>query len=623
MSKFFPNYELSSKVQRKNANFKFYKKKLIQYVNSSDPYAKYGKYRFWNEFKSKDFTKSKWEYADTEKEIDKKLEDYIKHINDRRGNELADIAQDIVNIQQNAMDINDLAKDNPYKGDFLRRHISKYIEGGWQFENNPSFISAGLLVFTKNKLLEIVSITNNVIDQKVKLEKGTSILGSTKANRDVDEHKTMAATNGNIDLIKVMALLNSDTINYENYRINKIESINIWQQTGTDEYFDKLYDNFVELCRAHNVPINLKKSNFSSTLEYVVSTITDICGPEKLKHIGNWAITFSADDVIKGGEFLKNRMEELRKLENAQGLRKAIHTGQWNFDDPLQTSYMLLGKALNKLRGYEVYIEPDPAKLVNVTGSFYIGTDITSINNSPSLTAQEIGRIVAVTETKIRRQELAWNSKVRKVFKDFYRFKDQNRLIGGEVKYFDNLFRKDENGNITKDFMLKDINDSSLAKEEKALIKTFTEIVNQLRFDGNAERIQQALEDGTYYQVPVAIGSMKSQFHNKGFKEGIKMEYQEVTNMLKLFEEQMKDFDLTKDSQRVYNKFKIGNDTREQIIANHGINSLETHLEDLLGSIIHAYVAEEQYNDIIPQIQGIKIALQYNQAMYGQEAKIY
>ena len=64
--------------------------------------------------------------------------------------------------------------------------------------------------------------------------------------------------------------------------------------------------------------------------------------------------------------------------------------------------------------------------------------------------------------------------------------------------------------------MLKDINDSSLAKEEKALIKTFTEIVNQLRFDGNAERIQQALEDGTYYQVPVAIGSMKSQFHNKG-----------------------------------------------------------------------------------------------------------
>lgn len=151
MSKFFPNYELSSKVQRKNANFKFYKEKIVQYISSSAPEAGYGKYRFWNEYKPKDSVKSRWEYAQTEEELDKKLEDYIKSINERRGNELADIAQDIINVQQGSMDINDIAKDNPYKGDFLRRHIEKYIEGEWQFENNPSFISAGLLVFTKIK----------------------------------------------------------------------------------------------------------------------------------------------------------------------------------------------------------------------------------------------------------------------------------------------------------------------------------------------------------------------------------------------------------------------------------------------------------------------------------------
>ena len=44
--------------------------------------------------------------------------------------------------------------------------------------------------------------------------------------------KKICILNGNIDLIKVMALLNSDAIKYENYRINKIESINIWQQTA-------------------------------------------------------------------------------------------------------------------------------------------------------------------------------------------------------------------------------------------------------------------------------------------------------------------------------------------------------------------------------------------------------
>lgn len=78
MSKFFPNYELSSKVQRKNANFKFYKEKIVQYISSSAPEAGYGKYRFWNEYKPKDSVKSRWEYAQTEEELDKKLEDYIK-----------------------------------------------------------------------------------------------------------------------------------------------------------------------------------------------------------------------------------------------------------------------------------------------------------------------------------------------------------------------------------------------------------------------------------------------------------------------------------------------------------------------------------------------------------------
>lgn len=155
----------------------------------------------------------------------------------------------------------------------------------------------------------------------------------------------MSATNGNIDLIKVMALLNSDAIKYENYRINKIESINIWQQTGSEQYFDKLYDNFVELCRIHNVPINLKRSNFSSTIESVVSTITDICGPEKLKHIGNWAITFSADDIVKGGEFLKI---EWKNLGNLIMLRDCVK--QYTLDNEiLMILYKLLICYLEKL----------------------------------------------------------------------------------------------------------------------------------------------------------------------------------------------------------------------------------------------------------------------------------
>jgi hypothetical protein len=50
---------------------------------------------------------------------------------------------------------------------------------------------------------------------------------------------------------------------------------------------EKLYDNFVELCRIHNVPVNIKKGNFATTLESVINSITDTCGEDKIKNIGN------------------------------------------------------------------------------------------------------------------------------------------------------------------------------------------------------------------------------------------------------------------------------------------------------------------------------------------------
>ena len=57
--------------------------------------------------------------------------------------------------------------------------------------------------------LEIISLHNNEPHEEVNLGKGKSLLGATKADYEVDEHITFKATNGNIDLMKVMCVLNS------------------------------------------------------------------------------------------------------------------------------------------------------------------------------------------------------------------------------------------------------------------------------------------------------------------------------------------------------------------------------------------------------------------------------
>ena len=132
-----------------------------------------------------------------------------------------------------------------------------------------------------------MSLHHNTTHALVNLGKGDTLLGATKLNMEVDEHKILKATNGNIDLIKVMTLLNGMPEILKSYKVNKIASYNIWTQHGTETYLETLFDNFVELCRTYNVPLNIEATNFASTLEATVNTIRDICGEDLVRNIGS------------------------------------------------------------------------------------------------------------------------------------------------------------------------------------------------------------------------------------------------------------------------------------------------------------------------------------------------
>ena len=158
--------------------------------------------------------------------------------------------------------------------------------------------------------MEIISLHQSSTNLEVNLGKGTTLLGATKANYDVNEHQTMMATHGNIDLIKVMTLLNSlesDTL--DSYVITKISAHNIWQQTGTETYNEDLFENFKALCKTHNIPINLKEKHFANTLQSTISQIRDICGEDLYTHIGNFNLTIGPDNIVEGSKAIIEKME--------------------------------------------------------------------------------------------------------------------------------------------------------------------------------------------------------------------------------------------------------------------------------------------------------------------------
>lgn len=619
MSKIAPNYELTTQVQRKTVTVEKYRKdnNITTIIPEGDPDRPKGKYKVWNRFR-----KNKAVYCQTEEEVTKALEELVEKENSQRGDEMFQLADTIEAINNNSATLDDLASGNRKISDYCQQIFRKYVgqDSGWTFQNNPKAVAAGIFMFTKGNRLEIVSLTYSQTHELVNLGKGTSLLGASKSNYEVNEHETVAATNGNLDLMKVIFLLNSNPEQFKGYKINKVTSYNIWMQTGTEMYLESLYRNFMQICDQYKINMNLVQDDFASTLESTIIDIQDTCGAELANAIGDWTFTFGGDERTQGVPFLLQKLDELQKLPEAIKLREAIATGQFNFDDPLQLAYMLLGRALNKLNDYEVYIEKNPAKWFGFDWKdkhAYTGLNINSPGTAASLNVQELAKIFAVAETHIRRKELAFTSRYKKIITALYEYNHRNVLIGGEVKYFDNLFVKDENGNIDKSFRLKKPEDSTLSTAESNFVKMFLEIVNEFRFNKNQRKIQQAKADGTYYEVPLTMGDTSTQLHHNSIKDAIKYRFDESINWLRLLPEQEKRLSEHKRTNKVFNKYDIRELSRQQLIDSAGINNLETHLEKVLLDYIHSYVSEEVMTEFLPRLQGIKIALQYQQAMFG------
>lgn len=622
LARIAPTYSITTHVQRNPKSVEKAKDRDAIFISATDPERSLGQWKFYNPYLN---SPNKWVFCKTDEELNEKLAQKLEKENENHWNEVSEIAKNVRNAisarSSNASpeEVSLAPNDNRSLNEYLYLIFKKYINGAWELSDNPAFIQAGIFVFTKNGIIEIISLTHEDIHQSLNLGVGDSILGALKKNRDVDENKILKATGGNLDLIKVMCILNEGAEVLENYKIGSIKSFNPWYKQGNDSYNETLLDNWSEVCKLHGFENKLHPSNFFTTLESTVAAVQDLVGDQLLNKMGDWTFTYSGDDIIQNSRLLIEKMERLKNLGVASyDLLRALRDGKFNFDDPIQLSYMLLGRALNKLQGNSVYIEKDPARWINITkDGFYGGVMVNSAYNSSSLNMRVLSKTISIAETHIRRKEASYEVKLGKLFREFYEWNNRNRLIGGEVKYFDNLFVHDADGNISKEFRLKHENDLSLAPEESKFIKEFLTILNHIRYKDSVVALEQSKVDGTYYQIPLAIGSIQSQRHTKGVVQAVKGEINEAFNFLKIFSEQEEAHRNSKHSQNVYNKYKISSDTRQQIIANHGVEGLETQLEKLLRDVIHTYTTEEVMQDYLPQLQGIKIALQYQQAVFG------
>lgn len=615
MTKMFPNYEMELQVQRADLMLDNLRRndKIVEPILPTDPRAAKGKYQVH------DYSRGVHTYCNTEEEITSALQALIAYENENRANELTSLAQALIDISEGRSKFEDLYTDSN-KSSYVRKVFAKYMDHGWTLQNNPSYIAAGLFLFEKNGLIEVVTLTQNPTHAVVNLGLGNTILGATQKNYNVDEHKYIKATNGNIDSIKVMNFLNSNVDLIDNYRINRIISCNIWQQTSVENYSETLLYNFRELCDIHKIPCKLTEKHFSSTLQATVSTVQELCGDHLVSNIGLWQLTFDPNNIVQGTEWILEKIELLKHLPNgaSEALLDAIKTDQFDFRDPVQYSYMLLLRALDKLNGYTIHVEPDVAPWIDTKGMISAGSMLTSPGLSPSKNIQTVAEIKAVADQRISEKMLEYEPRLRKVIDAFYKSKGRNQVKGGEVELFTNLFVPAENGDrYAQSFTLKRHTDSSLTKEESAFIEMFLDIVNTFKYNGDINRIEQAKADGTYYEVPLMMGSTQTLLYNQSIKTVAKAKLEEDLNVLRLFSDEVSTLQTRQKEGAIHNRFRIDANTRHQMLVKYGPNKMETHLENLLRNIISTYTTEQVMGEMLPRILAVKVALKYQHDMFG------
>lgn len=155
-----------------------------------------------------------------------------------------------------------------------RKIFGKYKSDDWELLDSPAASQLGIIIFTNKitKVVDIVSVTSDPPNQQFKLDVGNSLLGKvySDSSSNVNNNKhILPATNGNVELMKIMAFLNfnADYFHQQGYFIGDIKAV-YPHADGVYHDFDVLKENLFQIMSAIKEPdtyylnkINLTKSN--------------------------------------------------------------------------------------------------------------------------------------------------------------------------------------------------------------------------------------------------------------------------------------------------------------------------------------------------------------------------
>lgn len=538
-----------------------------------------------------------------ESEIDDILQQAINRSQDTRASKFMDIADGFETFKESG-DLTRLkaavgAENHKFILDAFKRYID---DDAWKLISDNTCHSIGIMIFRKGDKIEIVCISNEHLQATAQLAKGTSILGQTKDDKNVDMRKILPALKGNLALMKGMIYVSQHQELFKNARISEIRAIAPWHRGIHSVTNEMLLSNYRELIREHPAsgakPI--EHDIFMSDFESLVTNCEEELENLNLRREDeDW---YSAEWFLDKIKYVKNHYSDQIGTENETTYQ----------DTPAGRVLAYLYQGYLLARGFKSHIELDKGDVTS--GHWYElnGLIVASPQYSSSANIRELGQAIDEYAKEVRRRvtTIGWPMKV--AFENVY------KKYGYGAKIFRNWFADTENL-ILKD---PDCGDFDSDLETKEALRCFLKTMCKLRHpDYNEEQLENAKdEDEQYYAIPLLEAKFSRQVQGVGIWKAVKNKFNEKKAITEnLFGEEVQDLaGYGSRNQEIYNKLRYDNMLARQNILDKHNGAFETDLELVMNAMLVSFCRSNVSKEYIPVIAGLKLGLDRLDALGGE-----
>lgn len=575
------------------------------------------------------------------------------------------LVKDIINSYKLGFPDFEKSKGFAYSSQYLNTALKKYFENykdengtrhyEWEFKDNDILLSANILMFVNNKTgqTDFISLSPYDLDQTVTFSKnrGSSLGGYYLYNYEANG--LPPATFGNVEAMRVMALINEVIPSLDNIKLGTLKVISPVNNRGKGgsiiynfRQANTIFDKMISVAENNNqgmtIKNNFRKAQFLDPLEVLTQEYLNIINNS------NMPDSEKQSYVDMGFKELMEEGTNEAKTQQLMTLMEAI----LNQSPLLQKATPQEIVQLSKSGGPRTRTLAQLYILTNQAYAYYSGDEVTmekpissfranfsTANRDPRQNVRLVTGIVNQAIDRIHYDTVEKFTPIRKYIDEFYKSRDysslKNSTIGNQESQFRNLYERDDSDNLLLVFKNPYRGDNKyLNKDERKFLKkalfTFAKIRCEMKNipfnfkDENDKDLQEFIETHDwYFDVPLEKASAATRRQHSS--EWIKDKKQKMANFFKnpkqLFNEYLQNVVTDEEKAqreedlslfRLSNKFaftEASRASRANYILKNGTQFFETNVENLLVDFLVAQETYKEMNKALIRAKSITLSL--------------